>query len=387
MKMKRFIYFVASCAALLACNKIETSPLNPDPVKKTITLTASINVPRTKVRPDHLNGIDSVSFKWEAGDSIYVVDTAVTEMKIFKIVNNSISEDSTTAEFIGEPLSGGMGEYMVLSGANGSTVEKLFETQTINYIIGSFKPFAYGTGQSNSFTINSFYPVFKLRLKGNATIGRIVFTYHLSSPTEMDVENVEMSCGDGIELSSDTLSIYLPLYTVGNFNFILDFYDTAGNLLKKQNSSYDFQFGKIITCPVLEIDAPEPKTKAWYENSTGYYYSTAWEEFSFTDSPIDVEMYGTEVTVTGLFGDESNVLTGTYDSGAGTIIFAKGQTIYYGDYDWEMGAEDNNMQMIDLVGTVVTSPSMKITLDGLNIWYEGNAYMYNTQISLEYKEE
>jgi len=254
--MKRIFYFLVLFVSLVACQKYDIASDQGGSTSKLITLTASIDLSKTKVIPVDPTA-DTVYFKWQAGDSIFITDFSTYE--VFKIVDNSISTDGKTATFTGKALSD-MSYYLVLTGYSGSDINELFNgPYNTTYVEGTFHPMGFGSGLGQNFNITGFNPVLKLRVKGNATIGKIEY-YYLAGEEEWEEEGYRLSntlmCKDGISLSSEISSIYSSAPQRSEQAFKLVFYDTDDNVLKIQESTKNIkEVYSIITCPVLEINA------------------------------------------------------------------------------------------------------------------------------------
>jgi len=243
--MKRILLFAAAVLSFSACQKSE-SGVEPSPEKKLITLTATINLPETKVQPDNPDSA-TVTFHWEAGDSVFVYDTLPPKNKtVFRIVDSTIH--GNTASFVGEPLET---MTMVSYGLDFTSVVKGDTLRTV-CIDGSFNPIAMGQISGNSFNLNTIMPVLRLKLKGTATVGKI--RYGSKEVTNCSGEMV-FNGGLPLDPSVDTV-VYYTVPVIAKTGFTIRFYDENDTLLLTKTSSmntYD-KAGKIITMPSLTID-------------------------------------------------------------------------------------------------------------------------------------
>lgn len=247
--MKKILFVAAALLGLVACNKNE--PANPTPRQVTLHATVepgTANGPaRIAPNQDDLNapGVESINFVWEEGDRV----TVVTDDGSYTL--DAININGNQADFTGE-VAGSLTSYTAYYGYVPNAA-----SQTIEYVENSFKPCVYGAGSDNNFTLNQFYPVLKLQLKGDVTLGKMEYLIGT------DVK-ATMTFADGIALNTTTATVvYLPIADVNAAGFSLKFYDNDATpaLIMKKSTIYNLaaEMGKVVTMPELEVKAPTPE--------------------------------------------------------------------------------------------------------------------------------
>lgn len=163
--MKKLMYIAAALLVLVGCNKkenvIENTPQNLVIITGGIDFSAQ-DGPNKVVAKEGWENVTSgnqVEFMWEEGDKIAIVNEEMTEVKQFTVT--SISEDKQTAEFTGEPLSGGMESYYVIypyelgvAAMQQGGRDAFFANQQYT---GKLRPAVQGVGTNDSFTLDGFF--------------------------------------------------------------------------------------------------------------------------------------------------------------------------------------------------------------------------------------
>lgn len=235
--MKKFLFFVTACIALVACNQNE-----PTAPGRQVTLTATVNLgngsyaPVRTVAPN--TPIDTtagatLNFHWEAGDKVIIKNAS--GKSTFTIVDGSISGNQ--ANFTGTALSD-MSSYNVYYNYDPDATNP----DTVEYVAGSFRPFINGTGNDDGFTLNTFLPVLHIRLILNENdpsdaiyyiryyLGYLTAESGHEDPSEF-LPLATVMLANGIS-PADTTDVYLPVSATDATGFTLEFLNINEELIE-----------------------------------------------------------------------------------------------------------------------------------------------------------
>lgn len=238
--MKKFMLFVAAMLCLVACNKDKEN--NPTAPARKVVLHATVENGGAANGPARIAPVDPtaspVTFVWEENDQV-IIDNGTT----FTLTASNIS--GNVADFVGE-VAGSLDNYTAHYGYDPTA-----PSQTIEYRNNSFKPCVYGSGANEHFTLDQFYPVLKLQLKGAVTLGKIEYLIGTDVKATMTITG-------GIALNTTTATvIYLPVADVASTGFSLKFYDNAAEpaLIMEKTTTFNLadKMGKIVTMPELAV--------------------------------------------------------------------------------------------------------------------------------------
>lgn len=261
--MKKLMYIAAALLVLVGCQKKENVIENTP--QDLVTITGGIDFsaqdgPNKVVAKEGWENVASgnqVEFMWEEGDKIAIVNGDMTEVKQFTVT--SISEDKQTAEFAGEPLSGGMESYYVIypyelgvAAMQQGGRDAFFANQQYT---GKLRPAVQGVGTNDSFTLDGFFSVIDLSLTGSVKLGKIV--YHVDNDGHGNPYDATLSFGDGgFQLADQPQHVtFTPCYFDAQ-GFTLSFYDTDNQLIMEKKSEKSIaSVGGIISFATLEVKA------------------------------------------------------------------------------------------------------------------------------------
>ncbi len=284
--MKKFMYFAAALLVLVGCNKNSQENKENAP-QNLVTITGGIDFsPQAGARKVVAHGgwqgiesaTDAIDFVWELGDEIAVFSakqesttegtpvTTIAEIKKFTV--SKILEDGK-AEFIGEPLEGGMDTYTVAypfeyaNNMYSTTGDWYFEQQYSK----DFRPSGYGYGSKNDFMLYYYETTFDLSLKGDTKLGKIEYwtRYGLYSGEVIHQASISMGKG-GLQLTSTPQHVALLIgCRFDGHGFVLKFYDINNQLIMEKGldidmrsedlESYPPYYMKFVSFPTLEVKA------------------------------------------------------------------------------------------------------------------------------------
>ncbi len=244
--MKKIMYFAAALLVLAGCNKNsqenkENAPANYG------TITGKIELPQSPNKITAPEGWKAMpgefTMQWESMDQIYIYNQ--TEYK--QLALESIDQTTGNATFTGDLLSD-MSQYNVAYGYNpmaGTT------DYTVAYIENNYRPFAWGTGEYNIFTIGNFGPVMGFKLQGTLKVSKIEVVALKGTTTKA---TYTMTMGTAIELNSTPKTIYFPLNDLGDADKLKAKFYQENVVVKTQEFVTLPAKNLVTTYPEINID-------------------------------------------------------------------------------------------------------------------------------------
>ncbi len=247
--MKKIMYFAAALLVLVGCNKNsqenkENAPANYG------TITGKIELPQGPNKITAPNGwkamTEAFKMQWESADKIYIYN----ESECKELTVEKINTQSGNATFEGELLSD-MTSYNVAYGYHPTAGATEF---AVPYIANNYRPFAWGTGEYNIFTIDNFGPVMGLKLQGTAKVDKIEVIASKSSAAQA---TYTMSFETAIELYATTPTVvYFPLNDLADADKLEAKFYQGSSLCKTQVFTTLPAKNVVTTYPAIEVNDP-----------------------------------------------------------------------------------------------------------------------------------
>lgn len=248
--MKKLLYIAAALLVLAGCNNKEEENGTQNEPANYGTITGKIELPQgedAKIGARHISAptgweamAEAFTMQWESGDAIYIYNGQ--ECK--QLSNPSITNNIATFE--GELLDN-MSSYNVAYGDN-----PMADVTSVNvpYIAGNYRPFGWGTGSYNSFTIDNFGPVIGLQLKGTGALSKIEVVVMKEEVAQV---TYTMTPETAIALSSTATKVYFPLNDLGDADeLVVKFYKNETVFMSQEITVLPAK-NEVSVYPILEL--------------------------------------------------------------------------------------------------------------------------------------